>query len=262
MTKVINIPDTDSSEFYFDLASGKIPEKSSVLKFSTNENVSNAWEDVWSRGGTLTHLTTAAQLEAISSSTNDTALGTGARTIQVEGLDADFNLITEILTMNGTSASVSTTQAFIRVFRCFIVVCGTYGGVNAGTITIRVAGAGVAQAEIPLIEGVGASQTLMSHYTTPANATAYIVGMHYGVGANKVVNVSLETRENADNTTVFSPWRIVLHLHGISVDSSLIPPVPIKIPPKTDIRVRAIEAAGSGAEVTFDYQIVLVEGVS
>ena len=260
MTKVINIPGTDSSEFYFDVSQGRIPEKSSILKFSTNENVSSSWQDVWSKGGTLVHLQTAATMEAISSSANDTAAGTGARTIQIEGLDSSFNPITEVITLNGTSASTATTQPFLRVYRAYVLTCGAYGGVNAGTITIRVSGAGSTQAEIPLIESVGTSQTLMSHYTTPANTEAYIVGMHYAVSSGKTVNISFEMRLNADNTTTYSPWRTVLHIHGVAGDASLLPPIPIKIPPKTDLRARVKDTGGAGGEAVWDYQIILVEG--
>lgn len=243
------------------LASGNIDNHTYITKYSTNESVSTAWEDVWSAGGSLTYLTAAATLEAISTSTNDTAAGTGAREIYVEGLDGNFNVVSATITMNGTSASTATTQTFIRVYRAYVTEVGAYGNRNAGTITIRVSGAGSTQAEIPLIGALGSSQTLMSQYTIPAGYTGYIVGMHLAVSAGKTVNINLEFRLNANNTTTYSPWRVALHLHDAGGDASLIPPIPFVIPEYTDIRARGIVDA-TDAELSFDYQIVLASNNS
>jgi len=71
----------------------------------------------------------------LSSSVLDTSAGTGARTINVMGLDANYVLQSEIVTLNGVTP-VNTVNTFIRVHSASIQTAGS-GGVNAGTITVR-----------------------------------------------------------------------------------------------------------------------------
>ncbi|MCA8203185.1 hypothetical protein LGM71_19215 [Burkholderia sp. AU33545] len=52
-----------------------------------------AGADVWVGQGAYPFQTSAQALEIISSSANDAAAGTGARTVMVQGLDANFNPI-------------------------------------------------------------------------------------------------------------------------------------------------------------------------
>lgn len=253
------IPMNGDPEFYLRVASGRVNHYSIITKFGTNEAVGTSTEDVWSPGGTLTYLTAAATLEAISSSVNDTAAGSGAQTIRVYGLDANLEVITEDITMNGTSATTATTQSFFRVYRAFVLTCGTYGGTNAGTITIRVSSGGSTQAEIAYHSAmaIGAGQTMGTHYTIPADYTAYIVGMRLDVATTKSINYSILVRENAnDVTTPFTSWRTLFHAHGATSDN-LVPPVPMAIPEKTDVRVVAVADSGT-SEVAFNYQLLQI----
>lgn len=82
----------------------------------------------------------AYQLDISSSSANDTAAGTGARTIDVYGLDKDFNFIKETITLNGQT-KVTTALSYRRVFEIVVVTAGT-GFVNAGDLYVVKAGTG------------------------------------------------------------------------------------------------------------------------
>lgn len=103
-----------------------------------------AGDDIWEGGGAYPFLTVASKLEILSASANDTAAGTGARTFNVMGLDANFNQITEVITMNGVTPVV-TVNSFLRVNTCNIASAGS-GNTNAGDVTLRVQGAGSTQA--------------------------------------------------------------------------------------------------------------------
>lgn len=257
-----NLSDTTDLNPYFGIAMGLFSDLSYITKYSTNEAVGTSWTDVWSNSaGSLTHLTTAYTVTATSSSANDTAAGSGAQTIRVEGLDENWTVATEDITMNGVSASSATTTTFIRVYRAYVLTTGTYGGRNAGTIDIKETNGSTIQAQIPLISTLGAGQTLMSQYTVPALKTGYVVGMHVDVASSKTVNVSVEFRLNADDvTTPYSPWRKALHIQGVSGSTSLLPPLPFIFPQKTDIRVLAKTDTGT-AEIAFNYQLILADGV-
>lgn len=176
-----------------DIASGKYVGFSIVNKFGFNSDVDSAGnEDIWEGGGFYTGFATAAeQLRISSSDAADTSAGTGARTIRIVGLDADYNVINETVTLNGTS-NVTTTQSFIRAHTASIQSVGS-GGVNAGTITVR---QNVTTANIMLSMQIGRNQTNCSAYTVPAGFTAYMRYLHVACGnaANVAIAGNIWTR--------------------------------------------------------------------
>ena len=93
-----------------EIALGRSGTRKTFHIYGQNQQVSTAVEDIWITGGVYVWLTAAVTLEAISSDANDTADGTGARTIHVLGLDGNWDEITEDITMNGTSATARTTK--------------------------------------------------------------------------------------------------------------------------------------------------------
>ncbi len=66
---------------------------------------------------------------------NDTAAGTGAREMTLEGLDVDGNVLVETLATNGISASSATSTAFLRLYRIYVSASGTYATSAAGSHT-------------------------------------------------------------------------------------------------------------------------------
>ena len=64
--------------------------------------------------------------------------GTGVHRVTIEGLDANYNLVTDTLITNGTSTRTSTVE-FLRVFRAYVTEAGTTG-TNEGTLTITKGG--------------------------------------------------------------------------------------------------------------------------
>jgi len=82
----------------------------------------------------------AYKLDVISSSTADAAAGTGARTVEIYGMDFAGNVLTEVVTLNGQTA-VTTLNDFWRVFVAKVQTAGT-GRKNAGDIYIYKTGTG------------------------------------------------------------------------------------------------------------------------
>ena len=124
-------------------------------------------ETIWDGGGLYTYLTSAGVLTVTSSDNDDAASGTGARTVTIEGLDANYNQVSETLTVGGSAGSVE----FFRVFRAFVATSGS-SGTNEGTISIAQGATTLAQ--IRVAGGTGLSQTFMAIYTVPADYTGYI----------------------------------------------------------------------------------------
>ena len=138
---------------------GDVNNFSGVQKFGYNSSVGTSFETIWDGGGDYTFITSSGTATATSSDTDD---NTG--TIQIFGLDSNYDLAEETLTIGGSAGSVS----FIRVFRALMKTANT-GNANVGTITITVSSTTVAQ----ILPTYG--QTLMEIYTVPRKYQAYLV---------------------------------------------------------------------------------------
>ena len=245
-----------------DEATGRHTGRDTVYKFGSNANVASATEeDIWNAGGIYSGWLTAASAVRIRSggNTNDTAAGTGARSVTIVGLDENFVEAEETVATAGSSASSATTTTFIRVFRAYVATTGTYTGRNTGNILIETTG-GTLMAQIGLDRGGnGLGQTQLALYTVPAGKVAYIRRVAANVEGAKAADVFFYRRESAD--TVSAPYvgrrtfYTFLGLTGAaeSMLSSYIGP----IGPKADIWVAAVGPSG-GASVSAGFDLVLV----
>ena len=105
-----------SEPFELQVSRGQIPGHKTVFKFGYNAVVGATKETIWEQSGLYAYPASATVMTLSSSSANDTAAGTGARTVEVFGLDADYNEINEVVTLNGQTA-VNTTKSYFRINR-------------------------------------------------------------------------------------------------------------------------------------------------
>lgn len=213
-------------------------------------------EDVWDGEGAYSFLSSATALKISSSSTDDAAAGTGARTVRVIGLDSNWNEVSQDVTLNGQTG-VSLSTSLIRVYRAYVLTVGT-GGVNAGNIWV---GTGDITTGVPankyagIMAGMG--QTLMAVYTVPADAAggATIWRWYATVGAVTAAFavVALQTREYGGS---WRTRRVAGIAEGGGLDESLL--YGVTVGPKCDIRVRAISngANNSTIEAGFDLELL------
>lgn len=132
-----------------------------------NPSVSTTASTVWSGGATsYVQLTTGTALEVVSASANDTAAGTGARTVRVDGVDGSYLPFSETLTMNGATPVPLVNTSVIAVNKTTVLTAGS-GLVNAGKIDVRaVSGAAVKSSIQALAESAGKSADFV--FTIPA----------------------------------------------------------------------------------------------
>lgn len=229
--------------YELQVAKGQVVGASTVNKFGANPDVgSSAEETIWANGGNITWPAAAFTAYIVSSDAADTSAGTGARTVTVSGLDADYKDKTVSVTLNGTSA-VAISGTWLRINRAFVTSSGTGGGA-AGTITIQDVGATVVYANL----GLG-NQTQMAVYTVPAGHTLYVDQLTFtaavSIGANSAV-VKLNTRDFGSNTF---RTRYIADLQSGELINSL--QYPLALPEKTDIEARAVMSAGTASIAAF-----------
>ena len=139
-----------------------------------------------------------------STSTNDSANGTGARTIRIVYLDSNGLQQVTTRTMNGTTAvSIGSGYSFIQWMET-----ETAGNTGAavGDITISsINGVATESTTIEMIKANG-NRSLSGRYKVPAGSTAYITGWHSSAAGSQAMDVRLRATVFADdrsNSSVF-----------------------------------------------------------
>ena len=226
------------------IASGAIAGSSGVNKFGENPLiVAGTTEDVWDGGGTYVFPTTAT-ITHIRQATDQVATDGGA-TIQLQGLDASWNLVvqTAVLDATDTTVEVILPTPLIRVFRKkvhanVVLAADVWSGAT-----------GMAAATAKSIIQAGNNQTLMAIYTVPAGKTAYM---------NNYFLDNVPNASRAPDSVEFKLWMAdrangyefqlkherAIPIAGASVVHRFDPPMPIT--EKTDIKISATVVGGVG----------------
>lgn len=233
----------------------------SVSVRGSNSNFAASRELVSTRSSGLYDFPSSAEtLYAVSSSSNDTAAGAGARTVTVEGLDASGNEITETISMNGTSNTSNTSASFLRVNRFYVDTCGTYhttgnSGINAGSISLYNSSSGDLLSYIPLRQ----SAAYEAVYTIPAGYTGYLHSLSYAPSDQTSLNIDIWKRENITDTTApVSPktmlWTVARAKYYANIHNFFEMPV---LPALTDVWAEAIGATGNATAASIEMNLLL-----
>jgi hypothetical protein len=167
--------------FELQVARGQITGHRSVVVFGYNPDVDQTRVTVWPHTGIIPFPAAAIQMKVSSSSTDDAAAGTGARTVYVEGLDANHREISETVTLNGQT-EVLTTQSFLHINDAYVATAGS-GNSAAGDIYF---GTGTVTAGVPAtvydIIKFDYNRRITGSYTIPAGYTGYLVQGLFSAG--------------------------------------------------------------------------------
>ncbi len=183
--------------------------------FGSNPVVGTSFEIVRGAGGTHTWLTSAAIHDVSSSSTDDDAGGSGALTIEVHGLDGNYNDISEIVTMDGTTV-VNTALSYLRINKAHVVTAGS-GETNAGDIYVTETGgnftAGVPDDLALVEEKIAATfgEAESTIFTVPAGFTFYTHSIIVFAAAGKTVTFREYHRDPINGITE-------IHFEGVGKD--------------------------------------------
>lgn len=130
-------------------------------------------EDVWSGAalGTLNGIDhkfiqlpqSPVNMEILSDSANDAAAGSGARTVAITYLNANYQSNVFVAPMNGTTPVALPTQ-ILRINSVVVATSGTFGGNNAGNLSVRLVG-GLGATYAYMVAGNGLARN--SLYTVP-----------------------------------------------------------------------------------------------
>lgn len=156
------------------------------------------------QGGAYPWPAAAAQPTLVSSSANDAAAGTGARTVQVDYLDENYAEQSEIVTLNGTTAVTMTADDVIRVNDMTVLTAGS-GGVTAGNLSLKISSDTIAYI------AAGNNCSRQGVFTVPAGKRLVIDGFKVAVthtAANKRAIIGL--RKRVGGSLFSSAWETAL----------------------------------------------------
>lgn len=234
-----------------DIARGVVPGFKTVRVTGRNKAVGAA-ADIWSDGGTFSaYPTTALPMTIYSNSANDTANGTGARTVEFVGLDANWAEIRETVAMAGFSSGTST-QSFIRLNEVRVLTAGS-NLTNVAQLFVEPDG-GFAYVE------VGAGKSDNSMYAVPAGKTALIVGIFGSLNRGAYATFDRE----ADISLLARPFGgafVTLSSFGMSAQKGIemdLSRAPIVISEKSDIKLRAT-VVSTATDLTCGYEMILID---
>lgn len=240
--------------FELQVARGQISWHIPVTVFGFNPDIDTTEETVWPGGGIITHPSAAIQWKVSSSSANDTSAGTGARTVFINGLDANYNQVTETVTLNGQTA-VLTTNSLLRINSAYVATAGSSnsaeGNIYFGTGTVT-AGVPATVWQIILFDY---NSTVTGHYTVPAGYTAYMdagqISAGQATGSTQIIGRLLSSGTNNIRTTA----ALVTLNNGTATYDFF---VPISFPEKTDIEAAAIGSAANNSVSSY-FNIILIK---
>ncbi len=221
----------------FDIAKGKMYDSEAVNIFGFNRDVRQSFETVWNDGDSYAFPTTALTMTIVSSSASDTM------NVLVSGLDANYDQISETVTLTGTSAVTLSTQ-FYRINSAVILA-----GNNVGNITI--ANGGVTYAFIEA--GTGATQACL--YTVPNGYDLYL----FRITANSATATGSQylTIRNALRASTGRELKVAEATFAesqVNYDRQ----IPFKIAEKTDFQFEAKSSASTN-QIAIFVESVLVK---
>jgi hypothetical protein len=162
----------------------------------------------------------------------------------INGLDANFNPISETITLTNGTTGVTTTKSYYRIQSVVVA-----DGVEAvGTITLGNAGKTVIYAQINLVTVGGspksAGRTQMALYTVPAGHTFYLyrvdVYSSQGGSGNNYANYRVQSNNNVTGQT----FEVLAAPFSNNYNARRAIPFPYT--EKTDIQWQASVASGTG----------------
>ena len=225
-----------TQRFGLDAARGIMGNVEAVNIFGFNRAVGTSFETIWNNGGTYSFLADEQQLSVVSTDAADTM------DLLIQGLDGDYNEVTETITLTGTNA-VTTTNSFLRVNNAVIL-----SGENAGDIT-----GSYTSTDVFVVEaGIGVTQACV--YTVPAGHSLYLFRIDLTSGTvNPNKYLTYRNRTDAANGRVLRVAEATWQEGQQSFDRQ----VPFKISEKTDFQFEAKSSSGDN-EVSIFIEAILV----
>ena len=234
-------------DWKLNLARNKLRNAFHVHKFGANSSPANGVEEtVWDGSNLYPWSTWDAGDDNVYLKSDDS--DDAGITVFIQGLDADYNLQSEVVTLDAVDPSttaVASSNTYIRLFRMY----NTSSQQEVGDISAHYgSSSGTKVAQITAGEG----QTLMAVYTIPAGHVGLLVEWDFSGSANAALDARLLVRPSGN---VFRNQHQAA-TYGGQYNKEFT--VPLRFTEKSDIDVRVTAGTGS-ATIGSNFELVVVE---
>lgn len=206
-------------------------------------------ENLWQYGNNYTWLDSAKKLKVYTTDDRNKLSMDGAHKVKIEGLDDNYNSISEEITLNGKQ-KITTINSYLRVNDTYITKTGD-SGTSVKEIYVKT---DEAAAKFLVKINENTNSALNGFYTVPANKKATI----------KRIYSSYFTKDKEKEITGGS---IVLKIREfgkaflikqiIPLNSNIVLPLPIEVSEKSDIILTVIDVNSKDFIVSGGFDIVL-----
>jgi len=226
---------------HFDLqvARGQVPGHSTLNIYGYQPAVGTTFIPIWEIAGAYTYPSVAAQMHVIGTD-SDTA------TITINGLDANYEMISENVVLNGATA-VTTAKSYLRINSMSVA-----SGNPANSVILKDLTDTTTYAKINA--GVGRTQAAI--YTVPAGYTFYLsrIDVYTSLNGNDFVTYQNKTTSPTGVVQLTQQAPVAIDYHAQRV-------MPRPFPEKTDIQLMAKIQSGTGA-VSIAQEGYLIKGAA
>jgi hypothetical protein len=228
-----------NEEFNLEVARGLVQGHSTVNIYGFQPAVAQTFIPLWENATVYTYPVAATQMH-LAGTAGDTA------SIQINGLDSNYKIISEVLVLNGATA-VTTVNSYLRINSMQVTIGSATN--PSGVVTLKDLTDTTIYAQINT--GVGRTQAAI--YTVPAGYTFYLsrVDGNTSLNGNKYCVYRNRTATPAGVVTLTqqSPF-------AISYNAQRVMPRPFI--EKTDIQLQAKVNSSTG-EVSFSAEGYLIK---
>jgi hypothetical protein len=237
--------------FELQVSRGQVPYHSAqnIFGYGTTPATAGLFRTVWENMSTTDYVFPSSAITmTLTGGAGDTA------TITIVGLDANYNVLTENLVLNGATG-VSTVNAYFRINSMFVATGSATNPAN--TVTLTNGGVTYAQINTATVNGVTGSvgATQMAVYTVPAGSTFH--GFRYGAYSSFNGNTANYTTYRAITNLSSGVQRIVVQT-PFNTNYEVQRHFPFPYTAGTDLRFQIASSAATAAVVSVNIGGVLV----
>ncbi len=208
---------------------------------------------LWDQATVYNWIPTAIQLKISSSDVDDTLGGAGGTTIEIRGLNANYERTLECISLTGQTVT-TTSNYFYRVNYIEVTRAGSSDS-NEGDIYIHNSAVSLGipddDTKIYGIVQAGKGRSSSTNFSVPAGKSILIKLLHASCGKGKDVIVSLWVKEYGE------PWHCVVSDLIYQTTVSIQSEYPIAIGEKADIIVKGnSDSVSTGLSAKISYVII------
>jgi len=221
-----------------------------IFANGTTPATAGLFRTVWENMGTTEYVfpSSAVTMQLVSTGVSDTA------SIFINGLDANYAIISETLVLNGTT-NVPTTKQYFRINN--IIVSSGSATNPSGVVSLSNGGIVYAQINTAVYNATTSSigQSQMAVFTVPAGYTFY--GYRYGAYSSFNGNTANYTTYRAITTSSSGAQKIILQT-PFNTNYEVQRHFPLPYAEKTDLRWQIASSAATAAVVSINIGGVLI----